>query len=229
MKFKLKRKFILRMFFGLIILLLTANLVVHYLMVYYGTSENKWLTTAFKAFDFDTETNFPTLFSASILLFNAILLIIISKYKKVKYSYLWLFLGIVFIFLSFDEILQFHEHLVEPMRTSFNASGYFNYAWVIPYSFFIMVLGVCCYRLLFNYLPSKSRNLFILAGVLFLCGAIGMEMFCGKYAETYGEATETYFFMYTIEETLEMLGASIFCYALLDYIFVTIRRVKVVF
>lgn len=56
-----------------------------------------------------------------------------------------------------------------------------------------------------------------------------MELFGAKHAEIYGEGTLSYFYMYTIEETLEMLGASLFCYALIDFIYSTIKKVELVF
>lgn len=214
---------------GLILLLLLCNIVVQYLKIYHNGLAQNWIRTIFRAFDFNTESNFPTFFSSLVLLSNAVFLYLISRHRAVKYGRLWLFLALVFTFLSLDEMLHIHEHLVNPMRYLFNTSGYLYFAWVIPYALFVLVLGVMCYKLLFHYLPKRTRNLFILAGTLFLFGAIGMELFGAKHAEIYGEGTLSYFYMYTIEETLEMLGSCLFCYALLDYIQSTIKSVEVQF
>jgi len=59
---------------------------------------------------------------------------------------------------------------------------------------------------------------FIMAGVIFLTGALGVEMLGAREADVYGYDTVIYGFLYSLEEMLEMLGVVLFIYALLSYL-----------
>ena len=67
-------------------------------------------------------------------------------------------------------------------------------------------------------LPKEARNRFIVAGALYLAGALGVEMYGAREAELHGTATITYSVLYMIEELLEMLGVVLFVYALLCHL-----------
>ncbi len=60
--------------------------------------------------------------------------------------------------------------------------------------------------------------LFILSGTIFISGAILMELFEGNYVESYGFSDIYYLVFVPIEETMEMIGLSLFIYALLLYL-----------
>ncbi len=60
--------------------------------------------------------------------------------------------------------------------------------------------------------------LFVVSGVTFVSGALGVEMFGARHAEVYGKGTLFFAFISTCEEFLEMLGIVIFIYTLLTYI-----------
>ena len=57
-----------------------------------------------------------------------------------------------------------------------------------------------------------------MAGVLFLSGAIGLELIGGSYFAAHGELNMSYVLIVTVEETLEMVGAAVLLYGLLAYI-----------
>ena len=67
-------------------------------------------------------------------------------------------------------------------------------------------------------LPKRTRLHFIMAGVIFLTGALGIEMLGAREADIYGYYTVIYSFLYSLEEMLEMLGIVLFIYALLSYL-----------
>jgi hypothetical protein len=54
-----------------------------------------------------------------------------------------------------------------------------------------------------------------LSAALYIGGAVGLEMPGGAYAEAHGIATFGYQFFAAVEETLEMLGLTVFAYALM--------------
>jgi len=59
--------------------------------------------------------------------------------------------------------------------------------------------------------------LFIIAGVIFVTGAIGLDFVSELYYQK-GQLDLTYVIISTFEETQEMVGILIFIYALMSYI-----------
>lgn len=171
-------------------------------------------------FNVDYEKNIPTLFSYLILLLSSILLALIAWIKKntqdKKYNFWWIMSGL-FLFLATDEILESHEYLAIVLRKTFNLSGIFWYGWVIPFGILIIVLIFSFYRFIFHYLPSETRNKFIIAGTIYIGGSLFMEMAGAYYYTTKGHANMKWIFLTSIEEGMEMFGAVYFFYALLEY------------
>ena len=170
-------------------------------------------------FNFDKEQNIPTFYSAMALVFCFVLLFLISlEHRKSGNKYvLWMFLSFIFLFLGIDEISSLHEIMGKKVRAFLNTSGVFFFAWIIPYGIGIIVLLLGYIRFL-KRLPRNIRNLFLLSGVIFVGGALGMEMVGGWHSERYGEENLPYSLIYTLEESLEMIGVIIFIYALISYI-----------
>ena len=209
-----KKAFIvlLSIFFILLVFHLGALFVKHYL----GYPVALGLVPMFH---FDSDTSISSYYSALCLLVAGVILANISiLHKKRSDSYLyWLGLSLIFVFLSFDEASAIHERLIGPVKTVLNASGYFTFAWIIPYGLATLLLSIA-YMKFFIRLSKPTLVLFLIVGGTFLSGAIGFEMISGNYSEFNGVGNLTYDFMTTVEELLEMFGAFIFIYALLTYI-----------
>jgi len=171
-------------------------------------------------FDFGVEGNIPTFYSAFAILVCSGLLAVITKARwhvpGGKGGY-WLGLAIMFLVLALDEAAEIHEWASNIMDTYMTGEGYLYYLWVLPYSVIVLVIGLIYLRFVFS-LPRQTRNLFIIAGVTFIAGAIGFEMISANAVEELGEDSVVYTVLYTIEELLEMLGIVIFLHALLRYI-----------
>lgn len=170
-----------------------------------------------QAFFLDRESSVPTIFNYSLLVAACGLLFFVARmaftFNNSK-RYHWLILGFVFLLLSFDEAAQIHEKLVEPMRKFFNASGIFHFAWIIPGMAFVTIFAFAYLNFL-RTLPARIALMMILAGVLYVSGAIGMEM-VGGWADASGlRTTWAYIWAVTFEEGLEMFGVAIFCTAIL--------------
>ncbi len=170
-------------------------------------------------FDFDTEANIPTFFSALVLLFASILLSMIAlTHQKNGSAYLpWLILAFIFLFLSIDEITMMHERLVLPVRESLNTSGLLYSAWVIPYGIGLIIFVLAYLRFLIR-LPRNISILFIVSGSLFALGALGFELLEGRLYELNESKTLMLSLLCMCEETLEMVGTVTFIYALQTYI-----------
>ena len=173
----------------------------------------------FKYFNFDRERNIPAYFATALLLLVAALLFLTyllkSKGTRIKGATNWLFLSLVFLFLSIDENIQIHEvigRLVKGMLPQ-NLADYVLWAWVLPYVILFIGIGAYLGRFVLS-LPSQTRNLFILSGFLYVTGAVVFDILQGHFHShfVYNRV------FYSIEESMEMGGAILFIYALLQYL-----------
>lgn len=175
----------------------------------------------YRLFSLDDEGNVPTWYS-SITLFVCSLLLAIIAYSKKKekdlYLLHWSLLSIIFIFLSIDESACIHELVMIHIKSYIDLSGIFYFSWVII-GIPLVLIFIVLFRKFVIDLPIKNRFQFILSGILFLSGALGMELIDGWYlASIDGTVNFTYMMLTTLEETLEMVGSAVFIYSLLIYI-----------
>lgn len=172
-----------------------------------------------RLFDVSEEANITAWFSSLLLLISAALLSVIAMAKSASakpYSRHWGFLSLIFLYLSLDEAAKIHEITIKPLRALFNASGLFYYAWVIIAIPFILLLGFVFMRFVFD-LPSRTRTQFVLAGVIFLTGALGFEMLGGYFLDKLVGGLSINPILVTFEEFFENFGIVIFISALLTY------------
>lgn len=182
----------------------------------------------FAFFDLNTEANVPTFFNTFLLLFAALLLFVVawqdshrpSAVYRAKY---WRFLGACFLLLSVDEAVEFHEWvgIMTKIVFAYNFPGIFYYAWIIPYALLLLGGFLFIKNFLFG-LPASVRNPFMLAGIMFVGGAMGLEMLEAQHADATGLPTnpQTLYFaaLYSLEEVLEMSAVILFIYTLLRYL-----------
>lgn len=211
----------------IIVIFLFLDLVVIYFHFVRG---HRYLRGFIHGFYFDNEANFPSLYSALAILLCSVLLWRIGSTaieKKRRRWLHWKFLAIVFAFLALDEFVGIHEYLFYPARESVKNlsldSGYFHFAWFVPYGIAVMVIAVILLKFFLS-LPLRLKILFTLSGLTFLAGAVGMEMIGGKYWADQGWAIDhsdpvdfNYALIVTFEELLEMLGIALFIYPLSEY------------
>jgi len=212
---------------GFIIILLVFASVVVQLMKFAAGSKSLYGLAS--RFDLDGEGNIPNYFSSILLLFSAFLLAIIAAIKKKgnkPYAYHWVFLSIIFVHLSIDEMICIHESWIRSMRIIFDAKGIFYFAWVIPGLVVVLVLAAFFYRFLFN-LVLKSRLLFMIAAIVYVGGVLGCELIGGWYVFHFGKINFTYNMIAMIEEVLEMTGIVLFIYALLEYMQNEFKEIQV--
>lgn len=197
--------------------LLIAHITVQLLRF---TTGNARLYGLAYIFSLGAEKNIPTLYASFSMLFCALLLMAISLARRPGQRlsrHYWAGLSLIFGFLAIDEILEVHEKLIDPMREYFGASGALYYAWVIPYSIGALVI-VAVYAPFLLRLPRRSAILFVLAGAIFVTGAIGFEMLSGMVYLPGTPLNARYVVIQTFEEVLELSGIGIFIFALADYI-----------
>lgn len=171
------------------------------------------------AFQLDRERSFPTLYVATLWLLCSVLLAGITLSRRAiaaRYVRHWGVLATIFLCLFTDELLQIHEKTIEPLRYILGTSGLLYYAWVVPALILLLVFGVLYAKFVIA-LPSRLRLLFLTAGLVFVTGAVGFEMIGGYYDSFYGKESAGFIVSSTVEEFLEMLGLTVFIYALLEY------------
>ena len=171
------------------------------------------------AFMLRQEANIPTWFAASTLLVCSILLATIALAKKAqgdRYTLHWSVLALIFLCLSLDETISIHEGWDELVRDVLAAQGFLFHAWIILGAAFALTVFLLYLRFLVA-LPARTRYRFLLAAVIYLGGALGMESFSASVASSDGTRTLLYAMITTVEEVLEMVGVLIFIYALLSY------------
>ena len=128
--------------------------------------------------------------------------------------------------MSVDENIQLHEQTIAPLRTLFNSSGIFYFAWIIPACIFLIFFLLYFLKFLKN-LPPKTQSLFIISGTIFVIGSIGGELI-GGYFQTIDQGKNmTYAVITNIEELLEMLGVLTFIFSLFDYMSQHLAELKI--
>jgi len=211
----------------LVVLCLTlASIAGQYSTYFLGHARLKGLV---RLFDLDDENNIPTWYSSSALLLCSILLATIAFAKKrdgARYVFHWTVLSIIFLFLSLDEAASVHESINEPLRAALDAGPVLYHTWVILGAAVVLAIVVVYWRFLSD-LPSPTRRLFLTAGIMYVGGALGVELLGGWYSALYGKKNIMYVMIATVEEFFEMQGIVVFIYALMSYMSLNIKEVRV--
>ncbi|WP_114751190.1 hypothetical protein [Pleomorphovibrio marinus] len=215
----------------IISVLLLLNLIAIFFSSFFGS--NLVSDKLVQFFNFDQENNFPSFFSAVAMLIAAFCLFaiyLINRDKGMEYRFIspWLMLALVFVFLGFDEAVQIHESFETLTKEIFPFAQAFNRAWIIPYAAAFLI-GLVIFVPFFLKLPQSTRKYFIISGVIFISGAVGLEIVGGLYAKEHGTNNLGYGMLYTIEETMEMLGVAIFIFGLVKHICIIEDKVKLKF
>jgi hypothetical protein len=161
------------------------------------------------------EANLPTWYSSMLLFSCAAALAAIAidaRRSGGRFMRHWAVLAAVFLYMSLDETAQLHERL----NSLWSLRGVFYFSWIIPVGIIVLLLGLAYLRFLIH-LPAPTRWRFVIAGVLYVGGALVMEMPLGVWATRHGEDNLGYMLIDAVEESLEMFGATLFLLALVRH------------
>jgi hypothetical protein len=233
MLFVTSAKTVARVLIAIVLFLSLAGLGARFLEYMLG---DEGLLSLLRLFDVGEEGSIPTWYSSFTLLLSSVLLALIAvakRRRRDRYSLHWLGLSIILLLLSMDEVLHAHETLgggeIQPLLSNFlglSPSGFTYFFWVVPAAAFVLIF-VLAYLGFLVRLPKQTRRLFLVAGTLFVLGALGFEMLSARIVSEYGIENWASVggipkilvgLQTTIEEFLEMLGVAVFVYALLSYI-----------
>lgn len=162
--------------------------------------------------DLNGEHNLPSWFSSVQLLWAAALLAGLAASEPDR-RWGWTGLSAVFVCLSIDEAASIHEMLNRPLRALLHAGPMLFFPWVI-------VGGAAVLAMAFVYGPfiltlrEPVRSRALLSAVVFVTGAIGVEMVSAPFYARYGKGTLLNLALVTLEEVCEMAGVALFISAL---------------
>ena len=160
--------------------------------------------------DLDEEEAFGTWFSAVLLLYTGRLLLLEAAAAKAARdgTRLWWFvLACGFHFLSIDEVAGMHEYLNSMLGEHADGAKWTDVAIV---GLGAVVLGFLPF--LFR-VPRRTAALFVVAGLVYAGGAVGVERWTGSDVDSLSYNMWTAF-----EEGLEMAGVILMIYAVLDHL-----------
>jgi hypothetical protein len=156
------------------------------------------------------EGNMPTWYASVLPLTCAGLLAWIAAGEAQDRGY-WRLLALGFVYISIDELVSLHELL----SGLFDTEGVLRFGWVIPAGILVIVLGLVFVGFL-RRLDRQAARRFVLAGFLYVTGAVVFELPLGWWTEEYGAESFGYALIDWCEETLEFTGLTVFVAALLD-------------
>lgn len=173
-------------------------------------------------FNFYEEANIPTWYTSVLLLVGAVLLFLTFQHCRkagLKFAWHWLGLALIFLFLSADETARLHETMSQILKGTFVQAlmpTMKSSAWVALALPLILLIGFLYLRLFLS-LDGRLKRLFAVSALLYLGGALGMEVVEIYYLA--GHPVDMNFHVMTsIEETMEMSGLIVCIYALLEWL-----------
>ncbi len=173
------------------------------MLLYYGDFVDDYVHVSF--FDLDEEESFGTWFSAVILLYAGRILLRHPRADGDPWHRWWLLLAIGFHILSIDEVAAMHEYVNTVVE---------NTRWTTFGAAIVAVVGLA-YLPFLRALSARIRFLFIVAAVVYVGGAVGVERATDWYDVHDLLNTLAYNLWTAVEETMEMAGVIVFIYALL--------------
>lgn len=185
----------------------------------FGQEPPTAFAVAYRLFDADREANVPTWFSVALLLVIALLALGVStllRDRPGRSHWYWVGLAVVFAYLSVDELAGIHEELIPRLSLVVEARGALTYPWTIVAAP-LVALFVLAYAPFLWRLPRRTAGLLLLAGALYVGGALGLEAVGGLIVDEDGRITLGYVLVTSAEELLEMAGAALCLYAVADH------------
>lgn len=202
-------------FLIIITLLLTVINLFHQLSWYFWEQDYKLLMWRF---DIGGDETVLTWFSSVLLLLCSLLLFVVARTGRNQphpFTRHWKGLAFIFLALSIDETAALHEWS-SSLLTSYQLTGIFYYSWVIFGIGLVMAVGGV-YSRFYLHLPRYLKINFFLAALLYVGGALVVEMLNARYEFLFGADTLTYQAMTAVEELMEMAGVLIFINSLLQH------------
>jgi hypothetical protein len=198
---------------------IVAGLLVASFIVYlcYALLPDRVPDLFLQKFDVAQEASLPTWFSSFNLLLSSVIALLIAQaraHTPILKRY-WLVLSLIMLCLSLDEIVMIHEAGgALAARLDLDAAILRGRSWVIWGAAFVVVVAVAFVPFLM-WIPKRTTVLIILAGGIFVTGALGFEVLGAVMLNMNIREGFAHDFRRLIEEGLEMYGIVVLNVALL--------------
>jgi len=156
------------------------------------------------------EGNLPTWYSAGLLWTAALGLAGCGFGEHGRARVGWWGLAAIFMLMSLDESIELHEEL-----GGAELPGVLYFSWVVPGALLTAVFCAAYLRFWWR-LPPPTRRGFAWAFAIYVGGALGMELPLGAWYELHGEDDLGYAMLDFVEESLEIVGLSVFLVAIAE-------------
>ncbi len=202
-----------RPFFAILGLVIVAGVCAEVLGSMFGWSTQSGFLPLFSL---SYEGNVPTFYSAVILSVAGCLLMfsaMAARKQKAGFVPHWWILALGFFYIAIDEVFSIHELAGGFMKLS----GVLYFSWVVPASILVLFIGLSYLRFL-RHLPRRTALRFLVAGALYVGGAVGMELPLGYWTEKHGSHNLGYALIDAVEESMEMIAINLFILWLIDHL-----------
>jgi len=181
------------------------------------TTGHDVMYSLFRLFDLNHEANIPAWFSANLLLAGAVVAGLVGAATRGAHATGWKGIALVMALFSLDEIAGLHERFVIPAEYIGPYGSIRNITWVFVG---VVVTGGLVALFLRTVLasPPRIRRAVLVAGAIYAGGALGMETLGGIWALYHGEVNWMHAVLEMLEEGGELLGATLFLDAGLQYL-----------
>jgi hypothetical protein len=167
-------------------------------------------------FDLDAEANLPSFFQSQMMLACALALLFTARHERAAgrpMAHAWLVLSLAFFYLGADEAAMLHDRMGPVAMQAIGAKPN-HIDWVLPMG--ILGTGFALYMVPFLLgIERATAYAFVLAGAVYVGGAVGVEVLGKVLAERYGYESYLYVLSVALEEGMEMLGIAMFLRAIL--------------
>jgi hypothetical protein len=182
-----------------------------------GSSARRALRLLRELFRPSAEGTVGTWLTAGLLLLGAGLLLAIAagaRARGERDAGRWGVLAAVFLFLSCDEAAAIHERVGDWAEGFGRGEGFLLWEWVVPYAV-LTVAAAAVYAPFVRRLPVDTRRRVVVAGAVYVLGALVLEAVQARIVDARGPGTAVVAALAVVEEGLEMAGAVLFVRALL--------------
>jgi hypothetical protein len=201
--------------FAVMALVVVAGVAVEIMKAHWGLSGGEGIVPLLSM---SYEGNLPTVYTAGVVFSCALLLVIIAagaKKRAARFVAHWWVLAAGFAYIAVDEVVGIHEAAHD--LVDLDVGGVLHFRWVIPAAVVVLAVGLS-YIPFLRGLEPRTCNRFLLAGVIYVGGAVGMELPLGWWTDHHGIHNLGYGLIDAAEEAMEMLGLNLFLLALVDHL-----------
>lgn len=179
-------------------------------------------------FNLGGESNVPTAFSVLLLLLATLILGVVTGFRRQTRSadgFSWKALTVIFGGLALEEATGLHGRTLSMIRESAGLDGALPYAWIMADG--VVILSVLFAVLHFiDHLPVTVRWRLTVGSVVYVGGALGIELLGGMGLIALAEAGLLSHLVMVAGQGMEMIGAVVFISGLLRFIRLSLPKLN---